>query len=193
MSAEHWALPWQGRVFRHIPGVSPFGPFETRFAIRSQEGHWNRAGEPTLYFASDRDLLIAEFARHFQRHRAPELASLVQARRVFELQLQLSSVVDLTDLAVVAALGIEQAPACFLERPVARATAGFLRDVIGVEAILTPAAVSLDRPGARNLVLFLDRLDRPLNEVVQRISPSGSFQLVPSLPPKEDDPERTPS
>ena len=31
-------------------------------------------------------------------------------------------------------------------------------------------------------VLFLDRLEKPLDEVVQRITPSGSFQLVPSMP-----------
>jgi hypothetical protein len=188
MSAMLGVRPWRGRVYRHIPGASPFGPLETRFAIRSQEGHWHRAGEPTLSFASDRDLLIAEYARHFERHRAPELTGLVQTRQIFELELKLERVVDLSDPAVVARLGIANAPACFLDRSVARATAGFLRDAIGVEAILAPSAASPERPDARNLMLFLDRLESPLSEVVRQITPSGSFQLVPSSPPADENP-----
>ena len=67
MPADYAVRPWRGRVYRHIPGSSPCGPLETRFAARSQENRWNRAGEPTLYFAGDRAVLIGEFARHFER------------------------------------------------------------------------------------------------------------------------------
>lgn len=182
MSAEELVRPWRGRVLRHIPGSSPFGPLETRFAARSRENRWNREGEPALLFASDRAVLIGEFARHFERDRAPELAGLVQTRRVFEFDLELPRVFDLTDSYSCAQLGIANAPSCFLDRTVARATAGFLRDVIGVEAILVPSTVFLDQPEHRNLVLFLDRLETPLDRIVQRIAPAGSFQLVPSLP-----------
>lgn len=182
MSAEDLVRSWRGRVFRHIPGGSPFGPLETHFAARSRENRWNREGEPALYFASDRAVLIGEFARHFERDRAPELAGLVQTRRVFEIELTVSRVFDLTEPPALAALGISNAPSCFLDRAVARATAGFLRDVIGVQAILAPSVVFLDRPEHRNLVLFLDQLEFPLDEIVHRVTPSGSFQLVPTHP-----------
>lgn len=177
MPAGDLVRPWRGQVLRHIPGASPFGPLETHFAARSRENRWNRAGEPTLYFASDRAVLIGEFARHFERDRAPELAGLVQTRRVFEIELSLARVFDLTDPAAVTELGISSAPSCFLDRAVARATAGFLRDVIGVQAILTPSVAFLDQPEHHNLVLFLDALETPLDEIVQRVTPVGSFQL----------------
>lgn len=182
MPTEHQVRPWRGRVYRHIPGSSPFGPLEIGIAARSQEHRWNRAGEQTMYFAGSRATLIGEFARHFERDRAPELAALVQTRRIFELEIELSRVFDLTDPAAAADLGIAGAPSCFLDRSIARATAGFLRDARGVEAILTPSIAFLDQPEHRNLVLFLDRLDALLGDVVQSIAPSGSFRLVPSLP-----------
>ncbi len=182
MSPEDLVRPWRGEVLRHIPGSSPFGPLETRFAARSRENRWTRQGEPALSFASDRAVLIGEFARHFERDRAPELAGLVQTRRIFELELELARVFDLTDPSAIGALGIANAPVCFQDRSVARATAGFLRDVIGVDAILAPSTVFLDRPQHRNLILFLDRLDRPLHELIHRITPAGSFQLVSSQP-----------
>jgi RES domain-containing protein len=185
MSAKDLVRPWRGRVLRHIPGSSPFGPLDVRFAARSRERRWNREGEPALSFASDRAVLIGELARHFECDRDPELASLVQTRRVFELDLELSRVFDLTDAAAVAELGVAEAPSCFLDRAVARATAAFLRDVLGVEAILAPSMVFLDRPEHRNLVVFLDQLASPLAECVHRIEPAGSFQLVPSLPSPE--------
>jgi hypothetical protein len=182
MPIEDLVRPWRGQVLRHIPGSSPFGPLETRFAARSRENRWHRQGEPAFTFASDRTVLIGEFARHFERGRAPELTELVQTRRVFELDIELSRVFDLTEPAAVAELGITNAPACFLDRTIARATAAFLRDVIGVHAILTPSVVALDQPGRRNLVVFLDALAVPLDEIVHRVTPAGSFQLVPSLP-----------
>lgn len=185
MPIEDFVRPWRGDVLRHIPGSSPFGPLETRFAARSREGRWNRQGEPVLYFASDRAVLIAEFTRHFERGRAPELAELVQTRRVFELELELQRVCDLTEPALIDVLGIPNAPSCFLEKAVARATAGFLRDVIGVEALLVPSTAVPNEPEHRNLVLFLDRLEHPLDAYVREIAPAGSFQLVPSLPNPE--------
>jgi RES domain-containing protein len=177
MTAESFVRPWSGRVLRHIPGSSPFGPLDTRFAGRSRENHWNRAGEPTLYLASDRATLIAEFGQHYERDRAPELAELVQTRRVIELEIVLSRLFDLTDPAAAAALGIDGAPGCFQDRTVARATAGFLRDVFEVEALLAPPSIANNQTGHRLLVLFLDRLHAPLSEIARSVTPSGSFQL----------------
>ena len=177
MTAESFVRPWSGRVLRHIPGSSPFGPLDTRFAARSRENHWNRAGEPTLYLARDGATLIAEFGRHYERDRAPELAELVQTRRVVELEIALTRLFDLTDPAAVAALGIEGAPGCFRDRTVARATAGFLRDVFAVEALLAPATNPSSQSAAPLLVLFLDRLQAPLSDVARSVTPAGSFQL----------------
>lgn len=180
MPADRAIRPWHGRVYRHLPGDSPFGPLDTRFARRSRENHWNRPGEPTLYFVTDRTMLADLFARQLARERAPELGANIQTRRIFELQIELERVYDLTNLAAIAELGIVNAPACFHDRGVARATAGFLRDVIGVEAVLAPPIAHRQQPGQRTLVLFLDRLERPLSEIATSVAPSGSFQPAAS-------------
>ena len=112
---------------------------------------------------------------------------MVQTRRIFELELELTRVFDLTEPVAIDVLGIPNAPSCFLDRTVARATAGFLRDVIGVEALLVPPIAFSNPPEHRNLVLFLDQLDKPLDAYVRHITPAGSFQLVPSLPNPEPD------
>ncbi len=178
MSAARHIRSWHGRVYRHLPGSSPFGPLDTRFARRSREHHWNRPGEPTLYLALDRATLPTEFARHLRRDRSPEVDEIVQTRRVFAFEIALDRVYDLNDPASLGALGITGAPACFRERTIARATAGFLRDVIGVEAALAP---SFD-PGSRTLILFLDQLERPLGDIAHSIEAVGSFRLTPSPP-----------
>lgn len=180
MPAERAIRPWHGHVYRHIPGDSPFGPLDTRFARRPRENHWNRPGEPSLYFVTERTMLADLFAHHLARERAPELSEDVQTRRIFEIDIELERVYDLTNLASVAELGIVNAPACFREPAVARATAGFLRDVIGVEAILAPSIAHLHQAGHRILILFLDRLEHPLSDIARSVSPSGSFQPAAS-------------
>lgn len=177
MSAGHAVRSWHGSVYRHIPADSLFGPLDTRFARRSRENHWNRDGEPTLYFVTDRAMLRDEFARHIGQHRAPELAAHVRTRRIFEIALELERVYDLTNPEAIAHLGIANAPACFLDRAVARATAGFLRDAIGVEGIIVPAIAQLHRPGRRFVVLFPDRIERPLSDIARHIEPVGSLQF----------------
>jgi RES domain-containing protein len=170
--------PWQGRVFRHIPADSPFGPLDSRFAARVTENRWNARGEPTLYFASDRGVLVGELARHFRGDRATELAVGLRPRTIFEIELRLERVFDLTTPEAASSLGIAGAPICFLDRTVARATAGFLRNVLDVEAMLAPSVVFLDDPTRWNLILFLDRLRTPLEDVAIRVEPGGTFRLT---------------
>jgi len=181
MSAARYIRPWHGRVYRHLPGSSPFGPLDTRFARRSHEQHWSQPGEPTLYLALDRAILSNDFDRHLRRDRSPAVEEIVQTRRIFAFEIALERVYDLTDPASFGALGITGAPACFRERAIARATAGFLRDVIGVEAMLAPSSDT----GSRILILFLDRLESPLSDIAHSIEAVGSFRLVPATPSPE--------
>lgn len=168
--------PWQGRVFRHIPAGSPFGPLDTHFAGRSRENRWNLPGEPTLVFAGSRDLLQREFSAHLVRDRDPELAALIRPRQVFECDVALERLFDLTDPVVLDGFGIQQAPDCFADRAIARATAGFLRHVRGADGLLVPSMVARDDRSQRNLVVFLDRLGQPLEasvSVVKRLDTFG--------------------
>lgn len=132
-----------------------------------------------MVFASSREVLTAELAQHFRRDRAAELASLLRERRIVAVELELDRVFDLTDRTVVADLGIEDAPSCFGDRAMARATAAFLRYVRGAEGIVVPSLAFPDDPTRWNLVLFLDRLSQTLAERVRTVEPAGTFQPEP--------------
>lgn len=171
--------PWQGTVYRHLPTGSPYGPLDSRFSARSRENRWNQAGEPTLIFASDQALLIQEFTRHLARDRDASLAPLYRARQLFQIELRLDRVFDLTDAATIAALGIEDAPECFNHRAAARATAGFLRHTRHADGLLVPSLLAPGDSTRWNLVVFLDQLLDPLDAITHRVTPLETFQLDP--------------
>jgi hypothetical protein len=65
--------PWSGCAVRHVPAVpdASVDVSDCRYSGRSQEHRWNVAGEPTLYLARDKDVALAEYARHFEVDRTP--------------------------------------------------------------------------------------------------------------------------
>lgn len=171
---------WQGTVLRHLPAGAPFAPLDPRFAGRSRENRWNTPGEPTIVFASDRETLLREFQAHLSHDRDPDIALLAQPRQLYACDLRLRRVFDLRDPATLEALGIRDAPACFADRTVARAAAGFLRHVRHADGLLVPSVTEGSTPECWNLVLFLDQIEKPLSEIVHAIRPleivqPGSF------------------
>lgn len=170
-------IPWHGRVYRHLPVDSHRSPLDPALAARSRENRWNLAGELTMTFASDRALLAEEFHAHLRANRDPELRTLVRPRRIYAIELRLERVFDLTDPAVLAQLQIPDAPGCFADPAIARATAGFLRHARNAQAILVPSLLHLDDPGRWQLVVFLECLPSPLEEIVTLIEPLGTFQI----------------
>src|SRR5829696_3284472 len=119
--------PFSGTACRHIPDGSAFGVLETRFAAKARDNRWNRQGEPTLYVAGDHGVLIAEFARHLREQRTPEMGRGMIARRIYDFEVTIPHSLDLRDSGVIATISLADAPACFLDREFARATADFLR------------------------------------------------------------------
>jgi RES domain-containing protein len=167
---------WSGSACRHIPDDSPFGVLDTRFAGRSHDNRWNRAGEPTLYLASDRAVLVAEFARHLQADAglAPQAT---QARRVYDLRLELRRVLDLRDARVCDILELRDAPFCFVDREIARTTAAFLRRVVSVQAVLVPSMAFLDDRSRWVLVVFLENLEGGLDASVRSVERNGVLRF----------------
>jgi hypothetical protein len=180
MMLDDLITPWSGAACRHIPDGSPYSVLDTRFAARSQTNRWNRPGEPTLYFASDHAVLIGEFARHLREARSPSLGLLMPPRRMYDFHLRLDAALDLRDPAVCAALSLSGAPSCFLDRDVARATAGFIRTTTRAQALLTQSMAFLDAPNHWVMALFLERLDAGLDAVISRVEPDGIFRYDPS-------------
>jgi RES domain-containing protein len=152
--------PWEGTAYRHIPADAGYDVRDLRFAGRRTDGRWHWRGQPTLYLATDAAVAIGEFARHLALDRG---GAVIPARRaVYQLGVRLARTIDLRDDAVLALIGRDDAPACWLDERIARAVATFFRDALQVEAILVPSVAHLDTPDRFNLVCFLENLpDNP--------------------------------
>jgi hypothetical protein len=146
------------------------------FAARARDNRWNRPGEPTLYVAGDHGVLFAEFARHLREQRTPEIGRGMIARRIYDCELTLAHTLDLRDARVVAALSLANAPACFLDREIARATADFLRRTTPVEALVLPSMAFLDQPERWVMAIFLEKLPDGIEHVVSSVTRDGLFR-----------------
>ena len=161
MSLSARLMPWAGDAFRHISAGARFDVLDFRFAGRSAENRWNEPGHPTLYLAGDEGVLIAEWGRHFAVNRSPALQHLTLERAVYRLTLALDHVLDLRSPYVWGLLSLEDAPGCFADVGVARATAHFVRRTTAAQAIFVPSIAFLDQPERWCLVLFLEKLPAP--------------------------------
>ena len=77
----------------------------------------------------------------------------------------LQRTIDFRDATNRAQLSIDDLSRVALDPVAARALATFVRTALDVEAIWVPSVAFLDRPETGNLVVFLERLDRPLADV----------------------------
>ena len=138
---------------------------------------WNPPGEPTLYVAGDRGVAIAEFARHIREDNVPALAPRTIERRIFDLRVRVEATLDLRDPRVWTTLSLVDAPGCFLDRTVARATAGYLRHTTRTQALIVPSMALLDAPSRWVAVLFLDKLPADPAAFLADVRPDGTFRL----------------
>jgi RES domain-containing protein len=168
--------PWSGAALRHIPADSPFGVLDFRFAGRGADNRWNEPGQPTLYLAGDEGVLIAEWGRHFATNRTDRLRQLTVQRSVYRLDLSLDHVLDVRDRAVCAALALDTAPSCFLDRGVARATAHFVRSATATQALLVPSLGFLDDLERWCLVVFLEKLSPDPLDFIASVTPRGPLR-----------------
>lgn len=123
----------------------------TADAMLTTEGNrWSAPGEPTIYLAGDLGVAIAEFGRHVP----PDP---VEAH-AWSVQVDLAAVIDLRTDRDVATL---------LDRGRCRALAARHRARGDCEGLIVPTVAMLDRPDRWNLVVFADRLRRPLAVAVR--------------------------
>lgn len=181
MSISSFIKPWTGFAVRHLP-KPPKGltadPLDFTWCGQSLENRWNVFGEPTLYLAQEKDVALAEYARHFQVNRSTDLAKKTQKREVYRLKLKLSHTLDLRDRAVCKVLSLNKAPGCFADKKVARSTAAFLRNTTPIQAIFVPSIAFLDDPGKWCLVVFLEKLGPKLKTVFMNKKVYGSFKVT---------------
>lgn len=149
--------PWLGYAVRHIPNGA-YDVYDFSRTGMAVDNRWNVQGEPTLYLASEKDVALGEWARHFKVERSETLAKKVKSRKVFRFQVRLNHTLNLCDAQVWQVLSLGNAPNCFLDKGIARATAQFIRKTTKVEAIFVPSVVFLDQLDKWVLVIFLEKL-----------------------------------
>lgn len=179
MALDEFLHPWSGVAYRHIPAGSPFDILDFRFAGRGRGNRWNDPGLPTLYLARDHGVAIAEFARHLQTDRAADPTLTPERRQIHRLSLSVSHVLDLREQRLHEALSLTDAPQCFLDRAIARATARYLRTVTPAQGIVVPSAAFIDDLDRWVLVLFLDKLPDDPHQYIHAAEPDGTLRIDP--------------
>ena len=177
MAIERFLRAWSGQAVRHIPAGAPYEVLDLRFAGQSATNRWSHPGQPTLYLASDRAVALAEFARHLREERSLDLLSGVVERSVYRLDVTVEVVLDLRDERLIRELSLQDAPACFLDRSIARAVADFLRRTTAAHALLVPSVAFLDDPERWILVLFLEKLPADHGQFIRALRSEGTFRL----------------
>ncbi|MCC6943102.1 MAG: RES family NAD+ phosphorylase [Thermomicrobiales bacterium] len=178
MSQQPLLTVWHGWCYRHVPAGSPFGPLETRFAALSATNRWNENGEPTLYFASDPGIVVAEFARHMQVDVNPPTRSLFDSRRLFTVEMAFERVLDLRSTNILDRFGLDQDSHIFLDREIARSIARYARNGLHAEALLAPSVAFLDDKRRFVLVVFLEQLSGILDDYVRSIKDLGTLTIT---------------
>ncbi|MBI2940425.1 MAG: RES domain-containing protein [Chloroflexi bacterium] len=144
----------------------------------SSDNRWNAPGEPTLYVAADPAIAIAEYARHIDRDYHPDLAGRPLRRRMYRLRMHLDPVLDLCIPDAWLALGgLKDAPSCFLDEAIARATARFVRAATPAVAMRVPSVAFLDDLTRWSLVVFLDKLPGDPRSYVTSVTDAGLIQI----------------
>lgn len=136
-------------AYRHIPeGRQPL----SGEGARIQGGRWNPAESfPTLYLGMTEDVVVAEFQRLVRRSRLA-VADFFP-RELYRIDVTLELVLDLTDPATLAALGVARDDLRSDDLATCQ-TIGDAAHYLGIEAILAPSAAALGSV----LAVYTDRL-----------------------------------
>ena len=153
------------KVWRHVP--SGAHPLNFGWLLKAT-GRWNRRGiYGCLYASLTQEGAVAELEKQ-RAHSSPASASVsFAARDVVSVRVSVDPVLNLTDPAVIATLGVNVADFLgdddtSLER--CRTVSDFAR-AQGYRALIVPSAALA---GAKNLVVFLDG---PAHELELEVGP----------------------
>jgi RES domain-containing protein len=179
MTLQSLIQTWSGYAVRHIPDTPgrAYDIYDFSYAGRSTENRWNVAGEPTLYLAKEKNVALAEYARHFQVNRTLGLASKTYRRKVYRFEVKLDHVLDLREQSVWSALSLQDAPDCYKDKNVARSTAAFVRNTTLAQAVFVPSAAFLDDLEQWCLVLFLEKLPSEGRRFLPDVVEDGYFEI----------------
>ncbi|MEN9567901.1 MAG: hypothetical protein RLZZ69_3097 [Cyanobacteriota bacterium] len=184
--------PWSGKAYRHLPDGN-YDVYNFSYTGLAANNRWNIQGEQTLYLAGGVDVAAGEWSRHYgayklatqvrqtaplQFNRSQQLAAKTKRRKVYQMTVKLNHTLNLCRHLCWQELSLKDAPNCFLDQKIARATAQFIRQTTIVEAIFVPSMAFLDQMDKWVLVVFLEKLsmDKPL-EFLPKVEDYGYFKV----------------
>jgi hypothetical protein len=131
--------------------------------VTADTNRWSDESERTVYLASSDAVVLAELGRHLKGDRS-EVG-------FWRLRLQASALVDLRELRTTATERLLDRRWCL---DVARRWRADPRH----EGLLVPSVAFLDRDDAWNVVLFVERLRRPINQTLTDARPSATWRAA---------------
>ncbi len=152
-------VSWSGELLRHRPKASRRSVLDETYLGIAADNRWSAAGVRAWYFASDRAVVTAEFARHIEAD-VPAGYAVRLERSVFRVPVTLERVLDLRDPLVVAAMGAAAIHDWILDLAATQTAAAYLlAHVNGLQGLLVPSVAFLDRPDRFNVVVYRDAID----------------------------------
>jgi RES domain-containing protein len=174
--------PWTGIGYRHLSSDIPAsGVLDFSFLGLSRTNRWSVYGEKTLYLAGDIGVAVSEWGRYVETGRTPLLGHQVVTRTVYRLDVTVDRLLDLRDREVWSDLSLTNAPACFLDMSIARATAHFIRRTTEAQGLFVPSVAMLDKLDRWNLVLFIEKLPADPARFIRRVDVAGPLSVGADL------------
>jgi RES domain-containing protein len=156
--ADHIA-PWAGDLLRHRPAASGRSVLDDTYLGQVDNNRWSARGVRAYYFARDRGIIAAEYARHLAAD-LPVGVTEHLAREVFRVAVSLERTIDLTNPAVVAAIGAAPINDWILDLRLTQAAGGYLQSQApGLQGLIVPSVAFLDDHTRFNVVVFRDAID----------------------------------
>src|SRR5438309_924569 len=115
----------QPRALRAALGVSRERMARLLDVSAKSVERWERDGELPLYLASDRAVVVAEFARHLGSDIVPGIERRANVRQIYRFSMRVEHALDIRDPRALDALSLGGAPHSFLDPQIGRATAHY--------------------------------------------------------------------
>jgi len=147
--------PWRGEVYRHMFASYP-PDRENRLGAR-----WNPPDVPAIYASLSRDTVLAEV--EYQLSMEPTRPSV--RRTLYQLNVALSSVLDLSTPQALASIGLTIEDLAVIEHAKCQIVGGAV-EYMAHDGLLVPSA---RHPGGRNLVIYPNRQGKDYRfDVIER-------------------------
>ena len=151
--------PWSGTALRHQPASSLRSVLDDEYLGQQHDARWSEFGVRAWYFAADIGLIVAEYGWHIAVDLPDGHVERLE-RSVYQVEITLDRVLDLTDAATVGAMGAGPIDSWILNLPATQSAARYLLEQVpDLQGLLVPSVAFLDRPDRHDTVVYRDRVD----------------------------------